>query len=475
MLRRSNNKSRVSYLKPVEPTPHGHEFVNTIAHERISHEIADIIRTEAVAVTEFEQRNQDIPDSQVRLEAAEVIADFQKQLDDINARTTEVGALCLIRLSLRFKNEQLDAKSTTSPLKVDDVLAAHLQMLSCKSPTSYIYPTLPVSIPTLIFLPVANVVVVISHDRKFADAIALHNNSRPMTKYKQDFWAERKGGIWMKGGVPLGMKLVAVEKKDCLGGEEGPNSDEGGCRAGFNRDNVGYHFTSREEIEIYKLDKPIILDIPSQELRFQGSLISASNITFSYSHSATKCLEDVSLMIHSEDRAGLVGKNWEGKPTLVKLFTVICEMVPMKGSIEQHPRLRLGHPLRRAKVRPALAIVVYPAPNLLDEKYTGTVLLVNHDRHFMCCVIEGEHAVPRPGDSDGESDEGSDEDDDTGQSGKGTFYAVGPKGRVKLLSGGMDDCAVVIEKQLRKLGLPQGGLILMFFTCSIPMTHASFL
>ncbi|KAF8991627.1 hypothetical protein BDQ17DRAFT_1332771 [Cyathus striatus] len=296
-----------------------------------------------------------------------------------------------------------------------------------------------------------------------------------MTEYEQDFWAERKGGIRMKGGVAeeaveQGLKTVKAA---------GDTNHAWVVKSRQTKRSwvtVGYHFTSREEIEIYKLDKPIILDIPSPELRFQGSLISASNITFSYPHSATKCLEDVSLMIHSEDRAGLVGKNWEGKPTLVKLFTVICEMVPMKGSIEQHPRLRLGyfdqhyvgteerrglrwrvwtpqtyscqsdrHPLRRAKVRPALAIVVYPAPNLLDEVTTHL------DKDSIVALIQAYRS-----DSDGESDEGSDEDDDTGQSGKGTFYAVGPKGRVKLLSGGMDDCAVVIEKQLRKLGLPQG-------------------
>ncbi|KAF8991626.1 hypothetical protein BDQ17DRAFT_1432968 [Cyathus striatus] len=112
-------------------------------------------------------------------------------------------------------------------------------------------------------------------------------------------------------------------------------------------------------------------------------------------------------------------------------------------------------------VRLALAIVVYPVPNLLvlDEvtthldkdtivaliqalrKYTGAVLLVSHDRHFVHCMIEG--------DSDGESDE----DDDTGQRRKGTIYTAGPKGHVKPLSGGMDDYAVVIEKQMRKLGL----------------------
>ena len=68
----------------------------------------------------------------------------------------------------------------------------------------------------------------------------------------------------------------------------------------------------------------------------------------------------------------------------------------------------------RFKVRLALALVVYPAPDLLvlDEatthldkdtivalvralrQYAGAALLISHDRHFIRCVVEGALVLP---------------------------------------------------------------------------------
>ena len=51
-------------------------------------------------------------------------------------------------------------------------------------------------------------------------------------------------------------------------------------------------------------------------------------------------LDGVTVTIHPGDRVGLVGKNGEGKSTLVKLL--IGQLKPTKGVIETHPRLRIG-------------------------------------------------------------------------------------------------------------------------------------
>src|SRR5882757_4460345 len=96
------------------------------------------------------------------------------------------------------------------------------------------------------------------------------------------------------------------------------------------------------------------------------------------------------------------------------------------------------------QVRLALALVVYPAPDLLvlDEatthldkdtivalirtlrQYTGAVLLVSHDRHFIRCVIEGAPILPPSSDVD-DDDEGSDDESEHSESNKiGTVYAV---------------------------------------------------
>lgn len=76
-------------------------------------------------------------------------------------------------------------------------------------------------------------------------------------------------------------------------------------------------------------------------MRFPGALISANNISFTYPGSAKKVLDDITLTIHPGGRVGLMGKNGEGKSTLVKLL--IGTLRPQKGSIERHSRLRFGY------------------------------------------------------------------------------------------------------------------------------------
>jgi len=77
-------------------------------------------------------------------------------------------------------------------------------------------------------------------------------------------------------------------------------------------------------------------------MRFPGALCSASAVSFRYPSKTPgiNVLRDVTLTIHPGDRIGLVGKNGEGKSTLVKLL--IGQLKPTSGTVEQHPRLRLG-------------------------------------------------------------------------------------------------------------------------------------
>lgn len=104
----------------------------------------------------------------------------------------------------------------------------------------------------------------------------------------------------------------------------------------------GYHLTARRELEIDESDRAVRLSFPNPEpMRFPGALISANSISFAYPGSAKKILEDVTLTIHPGARVGLVGKNGEGKSTLVKLL--IGTLRPQKGSVERHSRLRLGY------------------------------------------------------------------------------------------------------------------------------------
>lgn len=105
---------------------------------------------------------------------------------------------------------------------------------------------------------------------------------------------------------------------------------------------AGWQDNARKQINIDDPDKPVSLFIPSPEaMRFPGSLVSASNVTFAYPKSKTTTLDSVTLTIHPGTRVGLVGKNGQGKSTLVKLL--IGTLAPSKGTVERHPRLRFGY------------------------------------------------------------------------------------------------------------------------------------
>lgn len=94
----------------------------------------------------------------------------------------------------------------------------------------------------------------------------------------------------------------------------------------LNRDLVGdYFLKSRAAIEVDQGDRPIEMVVPSPDpMRFPGALISAANVTFSYSKraDAVPVLQDVSLTIHPGSRTALVGRNGEGKSTLVNRSTL---------------------------------------------------------------------------------------------------------------------------------------------------------
>ena len=90
-----------------------------------------------------------------------------------------------------------------------------------------------------------------------------------------------------------------------------------------------------------ELDAGVTLSFVDPEpLRFPGALCSLSNVSFGYEPRLPLVLRDVTLTVHPGDRIGLVGKNGEGKSTLVKLL--VGELQPTHGEVTRHPRLALG-------------------------------------------------------------------------------------------------------------------------------------
>lgn len=121
-----------------------------------------------------------------------------------------------------------------------------------------------------------------------------------------------------------------------------------GGRFKLNRDLVGYHLTSRSDIDIPQDERPINLILPDPpELRFPGALLSLEKVAFRYPKDAgTKTasplvLQDINLSINMGDRIGIVGLNGSGKSTLINLLAE--ETKPTAGTSTKHPRLKLGY------------------------------------------------------------------------------------------------------------------------------------
>jgi len=312
----------------------------------------------------------------------------------------------------------------------------------------------------------------------------------------------------VKSGDDKRMRVVRSKRKK-LEERFGEEVNEKGHRFKLNRDFGGYHLTNREDITLEDLDPPITLPIPDpdpQRLRFPGALVSASDVSFRYEKRGAMVLDGVSLTVHPGARVGLVGKNGQGKSTLVKLLVGGGGMRPEKGSLERHTRMKLGpyfisqlqskeqiqvdegtargflgsyglkgqtvlNPIGTLsggqKVRLALALIAYPAPDLLvlDEvsthldmdttagliralkRYKGAVLLVSHDRHLVRCVVEGAPILNREGESGEEDDESEEEEEDFSK--ERLVYRVGPKGKIKLLRG-VDEYVEMVERRLAR-------------------------
>ena len=77
--------------------------------------------------------------------------------------------------------------------------------------------------------------------------------------------------------------------------------------------------------------------------------------------------------------------------------------------------------------------------------FKGAILLVSHDRHLIQCVIEGAPLIPE-GDEVEEEEEEEDDDDEDDTAKTGSVYRVGPKGRFRLLPGGVNDVSTPFQR-----------------------------
>ncbi|EJD53221.1 P-loop containing nucleoside triphosphate hydrolase protein [Auricularia subglabra TFB-10046 SS5] len=519
-----------------------------------------------VKVTESEERanSLEIDDSLIP-KATGMLEDIQNTLDVLDAASTEARAQSIL-IGLGFPQEQLTAKFSTlsggwrsrcslasALLQKPDVLLLdectnYLDMFSVVWLTEYL-----ISLPCTI--------VLVAHDRDFLDAVCeeivilkdktLHYYVGTLTEVEREQKKKRKGKLKMqsaldkrKAGIEKSIsegarrakqtgddalsKQVKMRKKK-LEERWGMEKNDKGHRFKLN-DNAGYFESKRMTVQIDELERDVSLPFPDPEpMRFPGALISATDVSFKYTARGPVVVQGVDIKVHPGSRVALVGRNGEGKSTIVKLLTGTVK--PTTGKVEHHPRLRFAcydqhsveslsvpeyakrsavehfidtlksihnidvdvararaflgsyglgkkatNPISSLsggqKVRLALALVVYPAPDclVLDEvsthldlytvaalvrglrAYTGAVVLVSHDRHLVRCVVEGAPLLPpsEMADDDEEDSEGEDRDGgDDGAREPGRVYLVA-KGKVRLLNG-VDDYVALVEKRVRKL------------------------
>jgi ATP-binding cassette subfamily F protein 3 len=94
--------------------------------------------------------------------------------------------------------------------------------------------------------------------------------------------------------------------------------------------------------EMKKLEHIQDLELYFNSAHFQADqMMTANNISFSYSGAAPYLIEDFSLTVGKNDRICIIGKNGKGKSTLLKLLA--GELTPQGGTVKKHPALQEGY------------------------------------------------------------------------------------------------------------------------------------
>jgi len=234
-------------------------------------------------------------------------------------------------------------------------------------------------------------VVVITHDRDFADAVAdellilrecgLQHFRGNLSAYEHERRSQTKYLTRMKDAQELKSKHMeetieaniraakrtgddkklkqAASRRKKLDERTGLEVGLRGGRFKLNRDLAGFHNSMRDEIEIPTMDPQVRMSIPSTPppLRFPGALVSLKQVSFTYpgaSKTAPPTLRDIDLVIHPGERVGIAGLNGSGKSTLVALIVGMDNfqgegpngnrnggLLPSCGTVTRHSRANI--------------------------------------------------------------------------------------------------------------------------------------
>ncbi|KAJ5712035.1 hypothetical protein N7488_006191 [Penicillium malachiteum] len=312
-------------------------------------------------------------------DAVEMLQTLQAQLEDVDMEKEARQVL----LGLGFKEDTLGKQVSTlsGGWLVRCMLAAVLiqkpDIMILDEPTNFLdllgvvwlenyIQQLRDTSPTTILL--------VSHDRDFVNAVCeeivilkdqkLKYFRGNLAAYEQDFEeqklylgrmkeAQERQIAHMEASIRENMKIgkktndenklrQAKSRQKKVDDRMGLQVSANGGRFKLNRDLVGYHLSSRAEIEVPTDEKGATMTLPdATELRFPGPLVSLEGISFRYKKNDRVILDDINLVVHMGDRIGIMGLNGSGKTTLIRVLT--GQLVPSKGKVTTHSRLKLGY------------------------------------------------------------------------------------------------------------------------------------
>lgn len=182
--------------------------------------------------------------------------------------------------------------------------------------------------------------ILITHDRSFMDAVVTHTVAIHRTKARK-----------VQGDTEKLYTLINQEEeiyeKNRLNEAKKRRQEE----AFIARFKARASFASRTQSRVKKLEKQgemkQLEHIENLDLFFNsanfnaGQMMSAENISFSYSGEKPFVIDDFSITVGKRDRICIIGKNGKGKSTLIKLLA--GELSPVSGAIKKHTSLQEGY------------------------------------------------------------------------------------------------------------------------------------
>lgn len=309
---------------------------------------------------------------------------FQSRLEQMKLSDMEKEARKIL-VGLGFKEDVLEKKVSTlsGGWRMRCMLASVLlqgpstEIMVLDEPTNYL------DLQAVIWLEnyiqrmsesCQTTILLVSHDRDFINSVCeeivilrdqkLNYFKGNLAAYEADFeeqklyWGRMKEAqdrqiAHMEASIRENMKIgkktnddnklrQAKSRQKKVDDRMGLQVNAKGGRFKLNRDLVGYHLSSRAEIEVPQDERGATMNIPeATELRFPGPLVSLEGVDFRYKKGDKNVLENINLVMHQGDRVGIVGLNGSGKSTLLRIL--MGSNLPSTGKLTTHPRLKVGY------------------------------------------------------------------------------------------------------------------------------------